>query len=370
VATEIGKRFNAFRYALIYFAFGSEQNCEQQVRDTQQVIEERFDLLERMKTSDAVTLQQVRADYRAYLAQMQEAIKAFKEDSREEDARLLAQARTPGDEVYRQLDAINNAADHAIVTAGVRTAEAAARLEQNAQSIETAVWESQGLTDMVQGAGASVTSASNEVKRSGRNLQAVGRTVTAHHHDIRHVSFAMLVVSILLGALVTYISRRSIVAPLKKLGAVMGQVAAARGNLGRYVLRHRNDEIGYLATAFSQMIDALRVSTVSNGYVDNIITSMADSLLVATSTGHISTTNGALETLLARSARTSNQCALEDLFTNPQDHVKLVSQMADHEVVYRRETEFQHTDGSAVPVVLRAARHQWSDFGLGLVSAR
>ncbi|MGK0170465.1 MAG: PAS domain S-box-containing protein, partial [Gammaproteobacteria bacterium] len=352
VAIDIGKRFNALRYALIYLAFGQEQASEQQVRDTQKLIEERFNLLERLKTSNAAVLDKIRASYRAYLGQMQEVIKAFKEGSREKGVRLLAQARAPGDEVYQQLNAITNAADHAVVTAGVRTAEAVARLEQNAQSIETAVWESQGLTDMVQGAGASVTAASNEAKRSGRNVQAVGRTVAAHHDDIRHVSLAMLVVSILLGALVTYISRRSIVAPLKELGAVMGQIAADRGNLGRYVLQHRNDEIGDLATTFSQMIDALRVSTVSKGYVDNIITSMADSLLVTTSTGQISMTNGALEALLARSAETSDQCALEDLFATPQDYDELVAQMADHGVVHRRETEFQHADGSAVPVVL------------------
>jgi HAMP domain-containing protein len=105
---------------------------------------------------------------------------------------------------------------------------------------------------------------------------------------------AGLVVAITLW--VQYFHLRRLLEPLKCLTAFTGEVGA--GNFTSKAPVVRLDEVGQLAVAFNRMIDELASTTVSRDYVDDIIHSMGESLMVVDAAGAIRTANDATFRLL------------------------------------------------------------------------
>jgi PAS domain S-box-containing protein len=91
---------------------------------------------------------------------------------------------------------------------------------------------------------------------------------------------------------------RRIVVPIHSLSLLTAQVA--RGNFAqqREIPLTSQDEVGDLVSSFQTMTQSLRESTVSKDYVDNIIKSMGDSLIVMDSDGTIEMVNQTTLTLL------------------------------------------------------------------------
>jgi hypothetical protein len=114
----------------------------------------------------------------------------------------------------------------------------------------------------------------------------------------RTVSLGLVAAGISVAALlsVQYFRLRRLLQPLKSLTAFTAEVGA--GNLARKAPVSRLDEVGQLAVAFNRMLDDLAATTVSRDYVDNIIRSMGESLLVVDNTGSIRTANEAALSLL------------------------------------------------------------------------
>ena len=65
----------------------------------------------------------------------------------------------------------------------------------------------------------------------------------------------------------------------------------------------RNDEIGILANSFNKMTEDLRRTTISKDYVDNIIGSMNDTLIVVDPEAKMRTVNKATCDLLGYTRR-------------------------------------------------------------------
>jgi PAS domain S-box-containing protein len=92
-----------------------------------------------------------------------------------------------------------------------------------------------------------------------------------------------------------YLSR-SIVSPMVRLATVAGRIG--RGEWDATIDVHGRDEVGALADSFRTMVDELRRTTVSKTYVDDIVQSMADSLVVVDARGTILMANRATYALL------------------------------------------------------------------------
>ncbi len=88
----------------------------------------------------------------------------------------------------------------------------------------------------------------------------------------------------------------TIVRPVTRLAQDVNTVGT--GDLTRRTPVKSNDEIGLLASSFNRMTEHLERTTVSKRYVDNIITSMADLLIVIRPDGTIKTVNRAAVELL------------------------------------------------------------------------
>jgi PAS domain S-box-containing protein len=82
-----------------------------------------------------------------------------------------------------------------------------------------------------------------------------------------------------------------LVQPIKSLSIVAGKIGA--GDLNYRVKIESNDEIGHLAESFNRMTHDLRETTFSKEYVQNILKSMNEALIVLSPEGNIQTVNQA-----------------------------------------------------------------------------
>ena len=136
---------------------------------------------------------------------------------------------------------------------------------------------------------------------------------------------------------------RRLLEPLASLTEFTRQVGA--GNLTRKAPVSRLDEVGQLAVAFNRMLEQLAATTVRRDYVDNIIRSMAEALIVVDPAGTIRTTNRATLALLGYRE--------EELVGKPA-HL-ILDGVARAETCVGVITAFRAKDGRRTPVRLSAA---------------
>ena len=102
---------------------------------------------------------------------------------------------------------------------------------------------------------------------------------------------------VLLLMVLTFLIRR-IVVPIKKLSQLAAEVAKGKLDQKIEIPSSVTDEIGDLVGSFNLMTDGLIKTTVSKRYVDNIIKSMVDTLVIMTPGGTIKSVNKATLDLL------------------------------------------------------------------------
>jgi len=88
----------------------------------------------------------------------------------------------------------------------------------------------------------------------------IGLVITDNLRQIRTYSAMLLVASILIGLLVTWVIVRAICPPLEKLMQAADKVS--RGDLNSEVFIMSNDEVGKLSRSFNQMVDNLRTAEI------------------------------------------------------------------------------------------------------------
>jgi len=104
------------------------------------------------------------------------------------------------------------------------------------------------------------------------------------------------VVALALGAVLFVSSKKMILTPVAELAIAAARLA--KGALSTQVTVKATGELQMLVDSFNQMAADLEKTTVSRDYVDSIIHSMADTLIVVNPDGMIKTVNAALMSLL------------------------------------------------------------------------
>jgi len=160
----------------------------------------------------------------------------------------------------------------------------------------------------------------------------------------------------LLGAGMHTLLLRVALRPLTALTAFTRRVGAGERNAQAEVVRP--DEVGRLTIAFNTMLARLRVSTVSRDYVDAILESMAESLVVIDTEGRIRTVNQATVQLLGYSR--------EELLGGPVEKVCAPGSPPAGEALAGKAVESAYRDGHGrvIPVLLSAAPLRSSAAGL------
>ncbi len=134
------------------------------------------------------------------------------------------------------------------------------------------------------------TDAETTIFREARNTAERSATVAIIVDSIA------IIIAVLLAAALGLIIASNISRPIIALKDAAVQVG--QGNLDVQVENRATDEVGVLTQNFNQMVVDLKETTVSRTYVDNIIQSMFDSLIVITPDRVIRTVNQATLTFL------------------------------------------------------------------------
>ncbi|MDJ0678736.1 MAG: EAL domain-containing protein [Xenococcaceae cyanobacterium MO_167.B52] len=108
--------------------------------------------------------------------------------------------------------------------------------------------------------------------------------------------FILISISLALG--LGLIISESIAKPIKHLEKTASEITKGKLNTILALDTNREDELGLLAQSFNEMVHSLKSSTVSRSFLDNILNSMLDSLIVVNMQGEIQKVNQATLHLL------------------------------------------------------------------------
>jgi PAS domain S-box-containing protein len=149
-----------------------------------------------------------------------------------------------------------------------------------------------------------------------------------------------------------YAQLRRLLEPLKGLIAFTRQVG--QGDLSRRAPVGRLDEVGRLAKAFNRMVEQLGSTTVSKNYIDNIIRSMGEALIVTGPDRTIRTVNQEALTMLGYS---------EDELLGQPTALVLSANGSDAEIVGSTgaELEYRTKSGARIPVLFSASPMRGED---------
>lgn len=128
--------------------------------------------------------------------------------------------------------------------------------------------------------------------RLGYSYWAAEKEIAAARKQILIIGLVTAVI----GGAAAYLLAGFISSPIKRITDAIGKVA--NGHLDTMLTIKRNDEVGVLAHSFNKMTEDLRKTTISKDYVDNIIGSMNDTLIVVNPEGKIRSVNRATCELL------------------------------------------------------------------------
>jgi len=147
---------------------------------------------------------------------------------------------------------------------------------------------------------------------------------------------------------------RSITNPLHSLTSAAQQIG--RGNLGTRINIKSKDEIGILVDAFDRMRMDLSKTTVSKTYVDNIITSMLDTLIVIDSQANITKVNRSTLTLLEYNREELIGKSIHRVIADGTTKSKsMIDELLSKGSVVNVEKTYVTKNGSEIPVLFSGA---------------
>jgi PAS domain S-box-containing protein len=159
------------------------------------------------------------------------------------------------------------------------------------------------------------------------------------------------IVVLIAGALFTLFMSRRITKPLAQLEE--GAKRISSGELDFEIQVKSDDEIVSLANTFNSMSRALKESTVSRGYLDNILESMIDTMIVVDTKGNIQTANHALAQLSGYSRDELIGMSFTELLDDGADNSILeggIDGLIERGSIHNYELHYVTKDGIKVPM--------------------
>ncbi|VAV84647.1 hypothetical protein MNBD_DELTA01-1854 [hydrothermal vent metagenome] len=136
-------------------------------------------------------------------------------------------------------------------------------------------------------------------------------------HSAGITGAAILAFISLLTILISISMLRGVLSSLQKLKE--GTDAISSGNLEYRISIKSKDELGLMADSFNRMTQTLQKSTVSHNYVDNILHSISDVLIVTSDLGKIKTVNPAACALLGYVEKELQGMPIEEILHGKQN---------------------------------------------------
>ena len=168
------------------------------------------------------------------------------------------------------------------------------------------------------------------------------------------------------GAVLFLVSRRMILTPIKELAQATGFLA--RGELDTRVQVKAYGEVRMLVEAFNQMAQDLKKSTVSKEYVDNIIGSMNETLIVISCQGSVVRMNKAACRLLGYEEEELIDQPIEVILSEePGGRASLLESLREQGNLAETEKTYHANDGRRIPVLFSASEIRTGAGMLGYV---
>ncbi len=162
---------------------------------------------------------------------------------------------------------------------------------------------------------------------------------------------------------------RAIATPISQLQQASAGISA--GNLNARVAVANKDELGELALTFNAMAEALKKSSQENlaakSYLDNIIASMADALLVTDTHGLISHSNQAAAEIFGYAQEELAYKAIGMLLEETKEEPFIIAADALHLRLRNVETFARRKNGERIEVLVSRARLGAAGQGEGCV---
>lgn len=157
----------------------------------------------------------------------------------------------------------------------------------------------------------------------------------------------------LLGILAAALLTEAVTRPLKEV--IRATRAVSKGEPPPRLAVRTADEVGELAEAFNEMTRKLRDTTVSRDYLDRVLETMGECLVVTGPEGVITRVNNAVCRLSGVNEGDLLGQNCRDLFRAPKGYVSLLDTVGPDGSVHGLETELLAKGGEAVPVMLSVA---------------
>jgi len=185
--------------------------------------------------------------------------------------------------------------------------------------------------------------------RLGYSYMAVEKEIVKARQQILIIGL----VTTIIGGIMAYLLATFISNPIAKIAGALGTVAD--GDLDLQLEIKRNDEIGALASAFNKMTVNLRKTTISRDYVDSIIGSMNDTLVVVDLKGKITSVNKATCELLGYEEDEIVGKAVDVIVPQGQGIFEGIQGSPEEATVVNRELDYVTKTGRRIPMLFSAA---------------
>ncbi len=174
--------------------------------------------------------------------------------------------------------------------------------------------------------------------------------------DFKAYSLIALV-ALLLGFILATVLSKRFSQPLREIAYVAQRIGG--GELSVRLTINRSDEIGVLAEAINQMAEHLSRSTVSKQYLDNVLHSLGEALVITDKNLLIQEVNYASQLLLACRESELKGYSLLSLFNDGAGlSEQQLKQLFVHDGVRSLETELVSKAGTIIPILLTVTRVQ------------
>jgi PAS domain S-box-containing protein len=154
----------------------------------------------------------------------------------------------------------------------------------------------------------------------------------------------------LLGVIAAALLTEAVTRPLKEV--IRATRALSEGEPAPRLPVRTADEVGELAEAFNEMTRNLRDTTVSRDYLDRVLETMGECLVVTGPDGTITRVNPAVCRLSGVGEEELLGQNIRDLIRAPQGHISLLDSLQPDGTAYGLETELLAKGGESVPVMV------------------
>jgi len=172
-------------------------------------------------------------------------------------------------------------------------------------------------------------------------------------HSLIVASILIYFFGVGLGGAALFLFARSISIRLSALKNAVLNVG--RGHLDTKIVTANKDEIGIVSEAFNKMTTDLNTITVSKNYVDKIIASMADMLIVINTEMKIETVNQATLDVLGFKEKDLLGTGISRVLNDSNSDVEILDAFVQQPYISNVEKEYIRKDGRIIPVIFSGA---------------